>query len=187
MWKKADKDSKSSKSKIDEIQTITSLTPQIVDTSMKEKSIIGKGVMIKGDIISDEDLLIQGQIDGTVCVRNNQLHIGRHGHLKANIYAKTILIEGHLVGNAYSNEQIIVRKLGHIRGNLIAPRVTIEDGAILKGNIDMDKEAIEKCFPSEKTTSQKQPESLTIADAIHTPIKNHSKQIKNEKIVKVEP
>jgi len=91
--------------------------------------------------VGEEDLLVQGQIDGTIDLRNNTLTVGEQGTVKANVLAKTITIEGSVEGDIYGKERIEIKSSSHVRGNLVADRVTLEDGAKFKGSIDMDIES----------------------------------------------
>jgi cytoskeletal protein CcmA (bactofilin family) len=102
------------------------------------RAIIGPSIVIKGDLSGDEDVLVQGKIEGTVQLRNNNLTVGTEGSVKANVRAQVINIEGAVEGDLIGDERIIIHQSGNVRGNLIAPRVIIEDGAKFKGSIDMD-------------------------------------------------
>lgn len=99
---------------------------------------IGRSVRIQGDISGEEDLLIQGMIEGSISLKNHLVTIGKEGRVSATVDAKVIRIEGTVEGDLRGNEQIIVSASGNVRGNMSAPRVTIEDGCSFKGSIDMD-------------------------------------------------
>lgn len=107
-------------------------------------SLIGKGLAIKGDIGAKEDMLINGRIEGTIAVKNNRVEIGNSGCVNANVFAKTVVISGEVKGDVYASEQIVVTKSGRVVGNIHASDITIEDGALLKGSIDMQKQDIFK-------------------------------------------
>jgi len=104
----------------------------------KVGAIIGPTIVIKGDLSGEEDVLVQGKIEGTVQLRNNNLTVGTEGSVKANVRAQVLNIEGTVEGDLMGDERIIIHQSGNVRGNLIAPRVIIEDGAKFKGSIDMD-------------------------------------------------
>mgnify|MGYP000601289758 FL=1 len=99
---------------------------------------IGPSIKIKGEVSGDEDLLIQGQVEGTVSLKNNEVIVGESGQVSADILAKTIKIDGKVTGDITGTENVVISKLGNVRGNIIAPRVLLEDGAKFKGSIDMD-------------------------------------------------
>lgn len=99
---------------------------------------IGPSVKVQGDIISDEDLVIEGQVDGTITCNAHTVTIGKNGKLKANVSAKDVKIDGTIEGNISGIERVLVTASGVVRGNIVAPRVILEDGARFKGSIDMD-------------------------------------------------
>jgi cytoskeletal protein CcmA (bactofilin family) len=100
--------------------------------------VIGSSISIQGDLSGEEDLTIHGRVDGKVDVKGNSVTIGESGRVKADVYGKTIIVEGQVDGNLFGGDQIILRSSGHVRGNLTAPRVALEDGAQFKGAIDME-------------------------------------------------
>ena len=101
-------------------------------------AVIGPKIRIKGDLSGDEDILIQGQVDGTIELKEHALTIGENGAIKANAVAKSITIEGKVEGDLYGAENIIIRQSSNVRGNLVSPRVSLEDGAKFRGSIDME-------------------------------------------------
>ncbi len=121
-----------------------STTPNARPQPVREQAIIGASLIVKGDVAGDEDLLIQGKIEGKVTLQNNSITIGRNGQVKADLYGKTISVEGTVQGNLFADEKIIIRQSGSVRGNLQAPRVTLEEGSKFKGSIDMEDTASAK-------------------------------------------
>jgi cytoskeletal protein CcmA (bactofilin family) len=99
---------------------------------------IGSSIVIKGTVTGDEDLHIEGKVEGTIELNNNVVSVGQSGRISANINAKIVNIEGEVTGDITGNEKVVISKSGNVRGNIVAPRVTLEDGAIFKGSIDMD-------------------------------------------------
>jgi hypothetical protein len=77
-------------------------------------------------------------VEGKVDVKGNSVTIGESGRVKADVYAKTIFVEGEVEGNLYGGDQIVLRSSGNVHGNLTAPRVALDDGAQFKGSIDME-------------------------------------------------
>lgn len=102
---------------------------------------IGPSVKIQGDIISDEDLVIEGQVEGTITCNAHTVTVGKSGTLKANVSAKDVTVNGSLEGNISGIERVLVTASGVVRGNIVAPRVILEDGARFKGSIDMDADS----------------------------------------------
>ena len=100
---------------------------------------IGKSVIIKGELSGSEDLTIEGQVEGKIELRQNLLTIGPNAKIKAQVLAKTVVVEGHVHGNISAGERIDIRDKGVVEGNLAAPRVAIADGAHFRGSIDMQQ------------------------------------------------
>lgn len=103
-----------------------------------EPALVGRGIIIKGDVTGNQDLLVQGQLDGTVILPDNEVIVGRDGRVNAMIEARSVIIEGTVEGDVHGIEQIVVKSTGDVSGNISAPRVGLEDGALFKGSIDME-------------------------------------------------
>jgi len=103
-----------------------------------DRAIIGPSIFIKGDLTGDEDLVIEGRVEGRVDLKQNNVTIGRNGKVKADVFGRVVTIEGEVDGNVYAEEQAVLRQAGAIRGNISAPRVVLEDGSRFKGTIDME-------------------------------------------------
>jgi cytoskeletal protein CcmA (bactofilin family) len=101
---------------------------------------IGPSIRIKGDLVGEENLVIEGQVEGTIHLDKNDLTIGSNGRVKANVHAKGVIVEGQLEGDILGKEKVVIRRTGNMRGNIVAPRVTLEDGAMFKGSIEMEPE-----------------------------------------------
>lgn len=99
---------------------------------------IGPSIKIKGEVSGEEDLVIQGKVEGTIDLGTNEVSVGQSGQVFADIKAKMVKIDGEVTGDITGNENVVISKSGKVRGNIVAPRVTLEDGAIFKGSIDMD-------------------------------------------------
>lgn len=107
-------------------------------------SSIGKALYIKGDVVAKEDMLIDGRVEGSIALESNKLEIGANGRIISNAFARVVIINGELKGDVYATEQVILSKSGKILGNIFAPDVIIEDGAFLRGSIDMKKPEVQK-------------------------------------------
>jgi cytoskeletal protein CcmA (bactofilin family) len=105
---------------------------------LREKATIGASITVKGELSGGEDLLIHGQVEGKIDLKKHNVTVGRSGKVKADVYGKTISIEGDLQGNLFGEEKVIIRESGTVRGNITSPRVNLEDGSKFKGSIDMD-------------------------------------------------
>jgi cytoskeletal protein CcmA (bactofilin family) len=103
-----------------------------------DRATIGPSIFIKGDLSGDEDLVIEGRVEGKVELKQNNVTVGKNGKVKADIFGRIVTIEGEVDGNVFAREQAILRQSGAIRGNITAPRVVLEDGSRFKGSIDME-------------------------------------------------
>jgi len=102
---------------------------------------IGKSVMIKGELSGSEDLYIDGQVEGTIELRGNNLTIGPNGQVRANVNAKGVTVQGKLEGNINASQRTELRKSAITVGDIITQRVTIEEGAYFKGKVDVQRDA----------------------------------------------
>jgi cytoskeletal protein CcmA (bactofilin family) len=100
---------------------------------------IGKSVVIKGELNGSEDLTIEGQIEGTIDLRDNVLTIGPNGRIKAQVFAKSVVVLGTVAGNITASEKIDIKDGGSVEGDLVSPRVGISEGAHFRGSVDMNK------------------------------------------------
>lgn len=98
---------------------------------------IGQSIVFKGELTGDEDLEIEGQVDGVVQLANHQLTIGANGRLKAEVNAKSIIVIGQVTGNLSATERIEIQATGVVTGDVKAPRLNVQEGAVLNGSIDM--------------------------------------------------
>lgn len=137
--------------------------------SASKAAIIGKAIHINGDISGDEDLIIEGRVDGKIRLDSHQVNIGRSGQVNANITAQVIKIAGQVRGDMTGTEKVIILKSGNVNGNIVAPRMTLEDGAIFKGSIEMnpsDPAGSQAARPAAKNVPKvAEPSKLTKGDS----------------------
>src|ERR1051325_4891220 len=100
--------------------------------SPKAVATIGKSVVIRGELSGSEDLYIDGQVEGTIELREHHLTVGPNGRVQANVNAKEVVIQGSVKGNVRAIDRVEIRKSGSLTGDLVAARVVIEDGAFFK-------------------------------------------------------
>jgi cytoskeletal protein CcmA (bactofilin family) len=100
---------------------------------------IGKSVVIKGDLQGSEDLTIEGQVEGTIELKDHVLTIGPNGRIQAKVFAKTVIILGTVHGNVTASEKVDIRDGASVDGDLVAPRVGIAEGAQFHGSVDMQR------------------------------------------------
>lgn len=143
--------------------------------SSKATAVIGPKIRFKGELVGEEDLLVQGQVDGTIDLKGNTLTIGEQGVVKANVLAQTITIEGTVEGDVFGQERISIRSTSNVKGNLVAERVTLEDGAKFKGSIDMEvesrKDDFQKFNSGSSISSSASKSSSTPSSGSATPAK----------------
>lgn len=108
--------------------------PRTLETSMPT---VGQKIRLKGEITGEEDLLIEGQVEGSVVLRSHAVTVGEEGEVKASIVGRTITVKGSVKGNLTADEQIVLHSSATVQGDLKAPRVMMEDGATFRGGIDM--------------------------------------------------
>ena len=110
------------------------------ETSTMEKLVnIGQSVQIKGELTGNEDLTIDGMVDGKILVRDFSLTVGTNGKINAEVHAKTVIVVGQVTGNITADDKVEIAPSGSVEGDIRAPRVAIADGAQFKGSIDMDR------------------------------------------------
>jgi cytoskeletal protein CcmA (bactofilin family) len=102
---------------------------------------IGKSVVIKGELNGSEDLTIEGQVEGKIELRQHVLTIGPNGRIKAQIFAKAVIVLGEVNGNVTATEKVDIRDNGSVDGDIASPRVAIAEGAHFRGSIDMQRTA----------------------------------------------
>jgi cytoskeletal protein CcmA (bactofilin family) len=127
---------------------------------------IGKSVVIKGELTGSEDLTIEGHVEGKIELRQNVLTIGPNGKIKAQVFAKSVVILGEVTGNVTASEKVDLRDNGSVDGDIAAPRVAIAEGAHFRGSIDMQrtgKPAESK--PAQPPTPQAQAQSSSQAQS----------------------
>ena len=101
--------------------------------------VIGKGLFIKGELHGEEDLVIEGSVEGTITMQKS-LTIETGGRIKADIETENLTINGEMHGNIVATESVSINTNAKVVGNVRAPRVIIEDGARFKGSVDMEVE-----------------------------------------------
>lgn len=104
----------------------------------RELATIGPSISIRGELLGEEDLIVQGRVEGIIDLRQNNVTIGKDGRIKADVKARVIKVDGQVEGNLHADEQVIVRRSGNVMGDIVTPRVTLEDGCRFRGAIDMD-------------------------------------------------
>lgn len=111
----------------------------------KNVSVIGPTLVFKGELSADEDLVIEGDVEGTIAHHKKNLTIGKQGRVTADIHASSVIVEGRLIGDIHSEGVVSLAKGADVTGNIYCDRIVMEDGARFKGKIDMgDKPKVVK-------------------------------------------
>ena len=103
-----------------------------------QNALVGVGVTVEGQVLSHEDIVIAGKVQGALIAKNHSVHISKSGVIMADITAKIISIEGSVTGNITGSESVILATTSIVHGNIECPRVSLEDGAKFKGSIEMN-------------------------------------------------
>lgn len=122
----------------------TEATPKVSNPMVTNQNatVLGRSVISKGELSASEDLLIEGQFDGTINLKDHCLTVGSSGQVKAEIQARQVVIHGTVTGNITAREKVEIRKTGRVQGDLTAAGVAIEDGAYFKGSIEIQRDDI---------------------------------------------
>jgi len=117
---------------------------------------IGQSIKIVGELTGNEDLTIDGKIDGKIILKDHHLTIGSNGRINAEIDAKSVLVNGEVVGNIRADDKIELAPTGSVQGDLCAPRVALADGSSFKGAIDMSGKSVSTATGAVKTHATQQ-------------------------------
>lgn len=125
--------------------------------------VIGSTLVIKGELSAAEDLIIEGQVEGTIAHHKRHLTVGEKGRVKGDIHANSVIVLGQLVGNIHSDGMVSLAKSANVVGNISCARLAVDDGAKIKGNINMAEPPKVKA-PVEparaRVVSQKKPQKV---------------------------
>lgn len=103
----------------------------------KSVSVIGPTLVFKGELSADEDLIIEGQIEGTIAHHKKHLTVGEQGRVMADIHASSVIVLGKVVGDIHSETIVSLTKSSNVKGNIFCSRISMEDGAMFEGRIEM--------------------------------------------------
>jgi cytoskeletal protein CcmA (bactofilin family) len=120
-------------------------------------TVIGKSVVIQGELSGNEDLYIDGDIEGTITLKDSLLTIGPNARVRADINVRDVVIFGHLTGNVQAAGRVDLRQSAFVSGDILAGRLCIEESAVLKGRVEL------------KATSEALPKSSTVVAATSAP------------------
>jgi len=130
---------------------------------------IGKSVVIKGELNGSEDLTIEGHVEGTIQLRDHVLTIGPNGKIKAQVFAKAVIVLGEVNGNVTATEKVDIRDGGSVDGDIISPRVAIAEGAHFRGSVDMQRKGAQQTQSQGQASQPSQQRAVSAAAATPQP------------------
>lgn len=140
LWQKSD--SEATPTPIPKAEAPHVAAPAAKRENRMEKLVnIGQSIAIKGELTGNEDLTIDGKVDGKILLKDHNLTIGPNGRISAEVHAKAVVVVGEVIGNITADDRVEVAPSGSVQGDLRAPRVILADGSRFKGSIDMSKSA----------------------------------------------
>ena len=151
MWKRTDttestdvaEASETRSPQVDPVQPAAAAAPPTPVASERTSATLGHSVVIKGDLTGQEDLMIEGRVEGTIESKQHSVVIGQQAAVKAQILAKDVVVLGKVVGDITASTKIEIRPQGRVEGDLVAPAVAIAEGATFRGSIDMSQQSAE--------------------------------------------
>jgi cytoskeletal protein CcmA (bactofilin family) len=128
---------------------------------------IGKSVVIKGELNGSEDLTIEGHVEGTIQLKEHVLTIGPNGRIKAQVFAKSVIVLGEVTGNVTASDKVDIRDNGSVDGDIVSPRVAIAEGAHFRGSVDMQRKggAAPQAQAAKPAAAQAAPQAQSAAGA----------------------
>lgn len=124
--------------------SVTSSSP---DVRIRKTSVIGPTLKFRGELSAKEDLIIEGEIEGTIAHHEKNLTVGKEGRVKADINARSVEIIGRVEGDIHSEEVVKLAQSADVQGNIFCSRIIMEDGAQFIGSIDMSQAKKPKAVP----------------------------------------
>lgn len=105
----------------------------------RDLAVLGPTLVIKGQITGDEDLQIEGKVEGPISLQGHRLTVGRSAHLSSEVTAREVVVYGNASGNLHARDRVEIKKDGEVTGDITTARISIEDGAYFKGHIEIDR------------------------------------------------
>lgn len=174
MWRKEEPKTQA----VPEKSTAVGQTPNVASASRETPAVspappvspravacISQGIKIRGELIANEDLFLDGEVDGKLDFGGASLTIGPNGRIKADITAREIIIRGRVEGKVVGRERVQLWSTSHVIGEIIAERLAIEDGAVLRGRAEAGRrsERHEDAFKAaSKQQEPKKPDPFTV-------------------------
>jgi cytoskeletal protein CcmA (bactofilin family) len=176
MWKKTDEQDSDGRTTVRPTTTTPTATasagterPARASGTASDRAIIGRSITVRGDVTGDEDLMIQGRIEGSVQLGQHHVTVGPEGRVKANISGRSVTVEGEVVGDLHGDEQVALRPTARVEGDIVSPRVVLDDGASFRGSIDMSSQSRTGTARSESSRADTAPKTTPASEASRPP------------------
>ena len=114
-------------------------SPSMSSSATRNLSCLGASLEIKGKISGDEDLQIDGKVEGAIALNGQKLTVGRSGQLSSEIFARDVIVYGNVTGNVHASDRVEIKKDGSVTGDITTARISVEDGAYFKGRIEIER------------------------------------------------
>jgi cytoskeletal protein CcmA (bactofilin family) len=122
-----------------------------------EQATIGRSLVIKGEISGAESLFVDGRIEGTVNIPEHRVTVGRNGVVTADVNAREVVIMGKVQGNIICSDRLDIRSEGSVTGDVVVQRISVEDGAILKGSVQVQAASEQKHKQNQQQRQEAKP------------------------------
>jgi cytoskeletal protein CcmA (bactofilin family) len=133
------------------------------DSDPRNTATIGKAVKVNGQIFTKEDLYVDGDVEGTIESQDNKVTVGPNGRVQASIRAREVVILGQVQGNVEAADKVDIRKDAKLVGDIVSARISIEDGALFKGSIDIRKPEVKSAGSTTVVTSPAASPAIPVA------------------------
>jgi len=140
-----------------------------------EIATIGKSVVVKGELSGSEDLIVDGEVEGSITLRGQSLTVGPNGRVRAHIEARNVIVHGRVDGDIHATERVELRKSASLTGDISTARISIEDGAFFKGGIDIQK-------PEAAPRIEAKPQASVTTAPVAAPISTQGSLLESKKL-----
>ncbi len=150
------------------MSTVPNRPTESFDAPRAGNAVLGKSVMVKGQILSREDLTIDGEVEGTIEMQEHRLTVGPNGKVRASVKAREVIVLGSLHGNVETGDRLDIRKEAKLVGDIRTARIVIEDGAYFKGNVDIVRAEVPRpaaAVPAASTPAPRPQAPPTVSSA----------------------
>jgi len=148
------------------MSTVPNRPTESFDAPRTGNAVLGKSVIVKGQVLSREDLTIDGEVEGTIEMQEHRLTVGPNGKVRASVKAREVIVLGTLHGNVETGDRIDIRKEAKLVGDIRTARIVIEDGAYFKGNVDIVRAEVPRPAGAAPSTAAPRPQTpATVAPA----------------------